>query len=133
MQAYAAMHTVPGHIWLGTSVEDQHRYDERAPVLRAVDARVRFFSLEPLLGPIAVGWLPDWVIVGGESGRGFRLMDPDWARSLMRDCAGRAAFFMKQMAGKAEIPADLLVREFPVMASDVSVSSDDIYITRGNT
>jgi protein gp37 len=113
MRAYADANTVPDHVWLGASVEDQRRYDERAPVLMLVKAKVRFFSLEPLLGPIAVGWLPEWVIVGGESGHGFRPMEKAWARSLRGACASRTAFFMKQMAGKRPIPADLMIREFP--------------------
>ena len=56
----------------------------------------------------------DWVIVGGESGHGARPMDPDWARSI-RDQCDRAgvAFFMKQMAKKAPIPPDLLIRQQP--------------------
>jgi len=55
-----------------------------------------------------------WVIVGGESGREAREMNPDWARYLREQCQSTgAAFFMKQMTKKAEIPADLLVREFP--------------------
>lgn len=39
----------------------------------------------------------DWVIVGGESGKGARPMHPDWARSLRDQCAGAGvAFFFKQ-------------------------------------
>ena len=39
-------------VWLGTSVEDQQRADERIPALLQVPAAVRFLSAEPLLGPI---------------------------------------------------------------------------------
>jgi protein gp37 len=39
----------PGHVWIGTSVEDQQRADERIPILLEVDAAVRFLSCEPLL------------------------------------------------------------------------------------
>jgi len=46
--------------------------------------------------------LPDWIICGGESGPGARIMEP-----------ANVAFFMKQMTGKKPIPADLLVRQFP--------------------
>lgn len=56
----------------------------------------------------------DWIICGGESGHHAREMNPDWARFLREQCRDTgAAFFMKQMTGKIEIPADLLVREFP--------------------
>jgi protein gp37 len=40
------------NVWLGTSVEDQQRADERIPHLLATPAAVRFLSVEPLLGPI---------------------------------------------------------------------------------
>lgn len=56
----------------------------------------------------------DWVICGGESGGGARLMAPEWAQSLKGQCkSAGTSFFMKQMTRKAEIPVDLLVREFP--------------------
>jgi len=40
------------NVWLGVSVEDQTRADERIPDLLATPAAVRFLSCEPLLGPI---------------------------------------------------------------------------------
>jgi protein gp37 len=40
------------NVWLGTSVEDQRRADERIPHLLATPAAVRFLSCEPLLGPL---------------------------------------------------------------------------------
>jgi protein gp37 len=56
----------------------------------------------------------NWIICGGESGPRARPMNPDWARSLRDQCQQAGVpFFMKQMTRKAEIPADLLVREFP--------------------
>jgi protein gp37 len=114
----------PANIWVGTSVEDQPRADERIPALLSIPARVRFLSCEPLLGPVGVeqarkGLLGiDWVIAGGESGPGARPMHPDWARSLRDQChAAGVAFFMKQMGGTKkpfpEIPSDLLIREVP--------------------
>ena len=56
----------------------------------------------------------DWVVVGGESGPGYRPMDHDWARSLRDQCSiAQVPFFMKQVAGKRPIPADLMVRQWP--------------------
>lgn len=40
------------NVWLGTSVEDQTRADERIPHLLATPAALRFLSMEPLLGPV---------------------------------------------------------------------------------
>jgi hypothetical protein len=45
------------------------------------------------------GWFPklDWIIVGGESGKGARPMHPDWARSIRDHCAAAGVpFFFKQ-------------------------------------
>lgn len=42
------------NVWLGTSVEDQTRADERIPHLLATPAVVRFLSCEPLLGPVGL-------------------------------------------------------------------------------
>lgn len=110
----------PAHVWFGVSCEDQERAKERLPYLIDIPAHVQFLSVEPLLGPVNLEFRElgpgslEWVIVGGESGPGHRPMDPDWARSIRDECkeAG-VSFFMKQLAGKATIPEDLRVREFP--------------------
>ena len=60
---------------------------------------------EPALGPLELSddaSLPDWIICGGETGRGARFMKPRWARGLRDQCEARGvAFFMKQMTNKA--------------------------------
>lgn len=101
------------NVWLGVSVEDQQRANERIPVLVDTPAAVRFLSCEPLLGPVDLTrwtwvnpavpqWshyarLIDWVIVGGESGPGARPMHPQWARDLRDQCvAAGIPFFFKQ-------------------------------------
>lgn len=40
------------NVWLGVSVEDQQRSDERIPLLLQTPAAVRFISAEPLLGSV---------------------------------------------------------------------------------
>lgn len=138
-------HCLP-NVWLGVSVEDQQRADLRVPALLDTPAAVRFLSCEPLLGPVDLqraepdafvdGGI-DWIIVGGESGKGARPLDVKWVRSLIkqghRHPAGRV--FVKQMGacwardnfwgGKSVAsvdshggdfdywPSDLRVREFP--------------------
>ena len=91
--------SLPPHIWLGVSVENQD-YVWRIEQLQQAPAKVRFLSVEPLLGPVDLsGHLKGihWVIVGGESGPGARPMDPDWARIVRRQCqAHKVAFFFKQ-------------------------------------
>src|SRR5262245_11864439 len=77
----------PDNVWLGVSVEDRRRL-RRIDALRRVKAKVRFLSLEPLLGDLGEFDLSGihWVIVGGESGHRARPMQPAWANSLRRLC-----------------------------------------------
>ena len=97
----------PHNVWVGTTVEDQQRADERIPLLLGIPAKVRFLSCEPLLESInlksSIGNQQSaihWIICGGESGPGARPMDPMWARSLRDQCqAGEAAFLFKQWGG----------------------------------
>jgi protein gp37 len=86
------------NIWLGFTAEDQKHYDQRWRILASIDCAVRFVSYEPAIGPLRLGdgdTQPDWLIVGGESGHGARLMNPQWARDIVSDCMlrGVAPFF----------------------------------------
>ena len=122
----------PENVWIGTTVEDQKRADERIPQLLSIPAKVRFLSCEPLLEavdlyPDGIGTgidIPDgihWVITGGESGPGCRPAKIEWFRFLRDQCADvGAAFFMKQLGGihdhrgnLEDFPEDLRVRQFP--------------------
>ena len=47
-----ALYWPPDNVWLGVSVEDQRRADERIPLLLQTPAATRFLSCEPLLGHI---------------------------------------------------------------------------------
>lgn len=89
------------HIWMGVSVENR-RFVHRIDHLRRTSAKVKFLSLEPLLGPLPGLDLAgiDWVIVGGESGPRARPMDPSWATSIRDQCrSAGVAFFFKQWGG----------------------------------
>ncbi len=89
------------NIWMGVSVESD-RYRGRIEQLRTTEARIKFLSLEPLLGPLHdldLGGI-DWVIVGGESGPRARPVDPTWVVDLRDQCrAARVPFFFKQWGG----------------------------------
>jgi protein gp37 len=92
------------NIWMGTSVENQ-RVTSRIVQLRRTDARVKFLSCEPLLGPLRLklGGI-NWVIVGGESGPRSRPMRADWARDIRSQCeAAGVAFFFKQWGAHNEL------------------------------
>lgn len=110
----------PTHVWVGTTVEDQQRADERLPHLLRVPARVRFVSYEPALGPVDFRpWLGDeviedkagryvpqdgrglhWVIAGGESGPRARPAHPDWFRSVRDECAAAGVPFLFKQWGE---------------------------------
>ena len=112
------------NIWMGTSVEDA-RVLHRVDSLRQCGASTRFLSCEPLIGPLGAFNLTGihWVIVGGESGSGYRPMDHKWAREIRDQCEDEAvAFFFKQSAafhterGTALIEADgspWIYQQFP--------------------
>lgn len=143
MLEFFRLHTyrfVLPNVWLGVSVENQKTADERIPLLLQTPAAVRFLSCEPLLGAIdleATIWnyasshnktdwtltnALDWVIVGGESGKGFRVMNLDWARSIRDQCAGAGVpFFFKQSSSYRSEQGTLLDgvewHQFPQVAA----------------
>ena len=118
---------VPSNIWVGTSVEDQIRADERIPKLLDIPAAGRFLSVEPLLGPVDLTRIEDddgnsldaltgdwaidgrghtgpshthidWVIVGGESGPAARPCNVEWIRAIVRQCKHAGVpCFVKQL------------------------------------
>jgi protein gp37 len=120
------------NVWIGVSVEDQVRADERIPLLLQTPAAVRWISAEPLLGPVLLrrhidvtrdGTVEgqifvdhltglDWVVVGGESGPGARPFDIAWARSLRDQCrAAGVPVFIKQIGAR---PYDSSATHVPV-------------------
>ncbi len=95
---------LPWHdnVWMGVTVETAD-YVFRIDHLRHTGARIKFLSLEPLLGPLAGLDLRgiDWVIVGGESGPRARPMHPDWVTEIRDQCLdANVPFFFKQWGGK---------------------------------
>ncbi|MBI3785040.1 MAG: phage Gp37/Gp68 family protein [Deltaproteobacteria bacterium] len=91
----------PENVWMGVSVENAD-YTFRIDHLRRTPARIKFLSLEPLLGPLAALDLKliDWVIVGGESGPNCRPIEEAWVLDIQRQCsAAQVPFFFKQWGG----------------------------------
>ena len=89
------------NIWMGVSVEDA-RVKNRIDDLRKTNAKTKFLSCEPLIGPLHKLNLKkiDWVIVGGESGRKPRPMDVDWVLDIQKQCEkNKVPFFFKQWGG----------------------------------
>lgn len=125
------------NVWLGATVVNQEEANRDIPKLMAVQVRVRFLSMEPLLGPVDFRQVPGfnkvgsagsdalrgfWVIMGGESGHGARPMDPEWCWNIAAQCRiANVPFFMKQGSAAnwpfykdvMSFPMGLRVREFP--------------------
>jgi protein gp37 len=131
---------LPDNVWLGATIVNQAEADRDIPKLLAVPARVRFLSMEPLLGPVTLDWFPvfgpdrerllHWVIVGGESGPGARPMHPDWARSLRDQCAAAGvAYLFKQWGEWA--PLDHVTLTAPVTPA-ASMMFDGTLVIHGN-
>jgi protein gp37 len=109
-------------VWKGFTGEDQERYDERWEEMRKLPG-LTWCSYEPAIGPLTtykVFAKPRWMVVGGESGNKRRPFEEVWALNILRECRERnMAFFMKQFGGrtpaegKAAIPPDLMIQEFP--------------------
>ncbi|REF00251.1 DUF5131 family protein [Thermomonospora umbrina] len=121
----------PGHVWLGTSVENQRFAEQRILTLLRIPAPVLFLSCEPLLGPVDLrnlragnGALIDclagdvktsdgrevyaacpnsvsWVIAGGESGPKSRETNIEWVRDLVRQCEDTSAAAFVKQLGTA--------------------------------
>ena len=125
------------NVWLGVTAENQKQADKRIPTLLEIPAKIRFVSIEPMLGPVNMteaiyGPEPrgmnhfgftdgfgyeaciQWVICGGETGLGAREMEVEWAIDLRDQCkSAEVPFFFKQMSKKVPIPKDLMIREYP--------------------
>ncbi len=102
----------PDNVWMGVSVENQD-YTFRIDHLRETGARIKFLSLEPLLGPLPNLNLSriDWVIVGGESGPGARPMQQEWVIPIRDQCeAAGVPFFFKQWGGRNKKRAGRLLQ-----------------------
>jgi protein gp37 len=107
----------PPNVWLGATVVNQEEADRDIPKLLRVPARVRFLSIEPMLGAVDLTRLLffqraarpsdaprapsiDWIICGGESGPHARPMHPDWVRSLRDQCAVAGVPFLFKQWGE---------------------------------
>ena len=100
------------NIWMGVSVENDD-YTYRINDLRNSDAKTKFLSVEPLIGPINKLDLTniDWVIVGGESGPGARPIKEEWVIDIKDKCIEQdVPFFFKQWGGVQKKKAGRLLQ-----------------------
>jgi len=109
------------NVWIGITAEDEAHYRQRWPIAAKIPAVVRFISYEPAIGPLGPRLqlgddptVPDWLIIGGESGGNARRMDVTWAQQARDLCLeyGVACFF-KQFGIPQNNP---IYRERPTQA-----------------
>lgn len=92
----------PENLWLGVSIANENEIEQNEAFFCCDSAKIQFISFEPLLSRIPD---PDfigihWVIVGGESGPGYRPMNIEWVREIRDACIKHnVPFFFKQWAG----------------------------------
>jgi protein gp37 len=120
----------PENVWMGTTVENQEWAEKRLGWLINIPAKVRFLSVEPMLGPIDLDgiwgypgsaegedlerWPIHWVIAGGETKSGSRPPDIRWFRSLRDQCwKARVPFFFKAWGDWAPAMGDLWWNPLP--------------------
>lgn len=127
----------PANLWVGTSVTSTGTRARIDDLLRVGNAQtIRFVSVEPQWTAIDLRpWLPqlDWVIQGGQSGRGDHPFSVEWAKDMRRQCRDCGVpFFLKQLGSHlsnegertvlidrhggdwSEWPTRLRVREMPI-------------------
>lgn len=91
------------NVWLGATLANREEMLRDAPKLKALPARVHFWSVEPMLGDlgqIPVELMPAWVIVGGESGPGARPVHPEWVARVRDQCADAGVPFLWKQWGE---------------------------------
>jgi protein gp37 len=108
------------NVWLGTTIES-NEFAPRAKMLVAAPAKCHFVSYEPACGPLDAMPLHhiEWVIFGGESGRGFRQHNPQWARDMMNRCRQEGVAYFYKQGSSLKAGADSLLdgvecKEFPI-------------------
>ena len=114
------------NIWMGVSVENAD-YTFRIDHLRKTGAKIKFLSVEPLLGPIPKMNLKgiNWVIVGGESGPGARPLEKEWVVGIRDHCVkAKVPFFFKQWGGVQKKKAGRLLdgRTWDQMPKDMNLA-----------
>ena len=132
------------NLWLGVTVENQQRADERIPILLQIPAAKRFVSVEPMLGSVDLtfdagtgqglrdsffSYGLDWVICGGETGPGARPMHPDWVRSLRDQCTAAGTPFFFKSWGNWVAPSQMpgnTYREIVDFGSGIGITDNQL-------
>lgn len=119
---WLAVHLPLPNALLGVSVSEQKDADASRDDLKALadEGWTTFASYEPALDLVDwTGWeFLRWLIFGGESGSDRRDVDLEWGRIALRWCRRQGiAFFGKQNNKVDPLPDDLMIREWPKIAT----------------
>ena len=77
------------HLWLGVTAWDQESYNNACKYLSELPGWHTWISLEPMLSPVDItqsDFRPDFLVVGAETGRGAREIDPAKILTVHRQC-----------------------------------------------
>jgi len=96
------------NVWIGITLEHRKYHTRLLYFQHFRDFPVRFVSVEPMLSPVREVLRPfleegliNWVIAGGETGRGARPMKKEWVLGIKEVCKRYGVpFFFKQWGGK---------------------------------
>ncbi|WP_416049001.1 DUF5131 family protein [Cupriavidus basilensis] len=87
------------NVWIGATICNQEEADRDIPKLLAVPARVRFLSMEPVLGPVDISkWLDPWTC----SDCGHHGSENDSGPCMCADCGVEAKY--DRSIGSARCP-----------------------------
>ncbi|WP_297211634.1 MULTISPECIES: DUF5131 family protein [Thermodesulfovibrio] len=102
----------PDNSWVGTSVNSD-RDKEKADTIKKAKARIKFLSIEPLLGPITFDLRGiDWIIIGAQTGRNPVIPDRRWLENIMiKANKNSIPIFVKN---NIKIFSKYAIQEFPI-------------------
>lgn len=97
------------------TMENQKRFDERAPIYLNLDLAIKGVMIEPMLEAIDMSKyikMIDVVSVGGESGDNARVLDFEWVKNIREQCKKAQVDFSFHQTG-AKIIVDNKLYNIP--------------------
>ncbi len=106
----------PSNAWIGASVDYKRRLRPTLDAMQNVDATIRWVSFEPLLESVGIEDLDplEWVVIGGQTGRGSCQPDDEWIDELLISAGDRPVFFKENIT---QYPVSRRRYELPAVAA----------------
>lgn len=100
--------------WWGTTITNQEDYENKGTAMfhLPTDCRV-FFSIEPIHGRIDMGLMPDWIIIGAETGQRKNKTIPkrEWIQDIVNRCVDERIFMKDSLI--PIVGEENMIRKFP--------------------